>query len=110
MSYVSFKGIRSDDQKPRWYLVVDADDADCEHPPYREVPGNREATNKSKDYPHDWAVDEQSAAELWAEKYWFEYENPEQMECVVVDPDGKKWKCEVFIELTPSCTAYSEPL
>jgi hypothetical protein len=110
MSYVSFSGIESADEKPRWYLVVDADDADCECPVFFRVPGNREASDKSKNFPHDYAFNEQQAAEMWAEYYWSEFECPEQMECIVTDPEGKKWRCEVYIELTPSCTAYSEAM
>lgn len=53
-----------------------------------------------------WAMDEEDAACIWAEKFWHEYECPEEMNAIVTRSDGRKWRVTVSVEQVPSFSAW----
>jgi hypothetical protein len=101
MSYLTFTGIEA--VKPTYYEVVDAD---TEHDAYPSVyrvlarPG----------FGDEWAQDAEQAAEVWAEHRHADHDYPDEMRAVVTDPDGKKWRVTVKVEVVPAFHGYAEEI
>jgi hypothetical protein len=55
----------------------------------------------------EWAMDEEDAACMWAEKRWSNHDYPDEMEATVTHSDGRKWLVTVTVEAIPSFHGHS---
>lgn len=90
------------------FLVWDADsydDGDTADADAHEVPAKPDPAHK---WPQQWAADEEDAAEIWADNFWSERDNPDTMSCVVRSPDGTVTRWKVVAEQTVVFSAAKE--
>jgi hypothetical protein len=82
-----------------YYEVVEADSVDDTYPrePYRVC------AHPSKD--ESWAMGAEDAACMWAERNHAYYDYPEEMNAIVTDPTGKKWRVTVAMEAVITASA-----
>ena len=93
MSYKTFTGIAP--VGPTYYEVMHADEEHDTFPSVCQVlarPG----------FGDEWALDAEDAATIWAERRHADYEYPDEMRAIVTDPEGKKWRVTVGVEIVAS--------
>lgn len=56
----------------------------------------------------EWAMDVEDAAAMWAEKVHPDFDFPDEMTAIVIDPFEKKWRCTVTVEAVPSFHAIAK--
>jgi len=52
-----------------------------------------------------WAMDEEDAARVWADDVHADMEYPNEMDCIVTNPDGERFTVTVYAE--PSVTFHA---
>lgn len=81
----------------RYYEVIDAE---SEHDAYPPKP--RRFLARAQPAGGEWAMDAEDAACQWAEDVWHHHDYPGEMEAIVTDPDGVRWRVSVTVEAVPA--------
>ena len=57
----------------------------------------------------EWACNVEDAAQVWARRHHTDYDCPAEMIALVTDPNGKRWRVEVTVEMSPVFHVYRRP-
>lgn len=60
----------------------------------------RTYADRSSGWGSRWAMDVDDAANMWAEDVYSDLDFPDEMECIVTNPDGERFKVTVYAEQT----------